>query len=207
VPGVPDPSTGFEAGPPSHADGIERERLSREQLIATLQSAFPDCEDLHRELEIVVLQRIATQQAIDAYALQIGSWRIDLPVRLAQSAASAAILTGAIAITGDASVPVAVLALVLPFLVDIDRVEVRTRDRIVLAHLQDEIDLTDPESTYRRLPEDLREQLTLLEFADTLDRLRAARLIPDGRAVSIPLPQPASAPSAHKVPETDQQTP
>lgn len=81
------------------------------------------------------------------------------------------------------SIPVVLLALVLRFLVDLERVEIRTRDRIIRAALKEPIDFDDVAAVYAKLPADIRAQLTLFEFADTLDRLRAAgRLrVGDGR--------------------------
>jgi hypothetical protein len=168
--------------------------LSREALIDALEVLLPGRRELHEELEIAVLQRIAGEQPVDAFGLRVGHWRIDLPTRLMQTAVSAAVLGGAIAATGEVGVPAAVLALVLPFLVDVERIEVRTRDRIVRAYLSDPDVLDDPEAAYAALPDDLREQLTLLEFADTLDRLRLAGGLSDDdpAEVSVELPPPAA---------------
>jgi hypothetical protein len=46
------------------------------------------------------------------------------------------------------------------------------------------------------LPEELRAQLTLLEFADVLDRLRGAEELPGApqRRIRLPLPPPADSP-------------
>ena len=83
-------------------------------------------------------------------------------------------------------------ALVLPFLVDVERIEVRTRDRIVRAHLSDPDGIDDPEAAYAALPDDLREQLTLLEFADTLDRLRVAGRLSGDDAAEVSRRTPAA---------------
>ena len=154
--------------------------LSREELSQTLEWLFPEERELHAELEVVVLQQIAESQPLDAYALRIGPWRLDLPTRLAQAAVASAALGGAIEVAGKTSIPVVLLALVLRFLVDVERVEIRTRDRIIRAALKEPIDLDDVAATYAKLPEDIRVQLTLFEFADTLDRLRAAGMLHAG---------------------------
>src|SRR5439155_11016337 len=70
---------------------------------------------------------LAEAQPLDAFALRVGPWRLDLPTRLAQAAIASAALSGAIEVAGVSSIPVVLLALVLRFLVDFQRVEVRTR--------------------------------------------------------------------------------
>ena len=93
--------------------------------------------------------------------------------------------------------PVAILAIALPFLVDIERVELRGRDRVVLGRLR-ELSGGDAQVAYGLLPEDLLEQVTLLEFADVWQRLcEAGELAPstDPRSVTWRLRGGASSPS------------
>lgn len=186
---------------PSRAIHDARLTLRRESLIDPLQQLFPGRLDLHQSLEVVVLQQIAHSQPVDAFGLRVGQWRIDMPTRLMQAAVSASVLGGAIAVTGESSVPVVLLALVLPFIVKAERIEVRTRGRIVRAHLTDRQLLDDPEAAYATLPEELRRRLTLLEFPDTLDRLRAAALLPgDSTIVELRLPPAPEQPARRVTP-------
>jgi hypothetical protein len=161
-------------------------RVDRDALVSLHSTLSVDAR--FQDFELVILQAAAADIDVEPFALRVGDWQIDMPQRLLQSATATAVLAAAIAADGLSSIPVAVLAVVLPFLLDIERVELRSRDRIVLAWLRD-VDLAggDPESAYGRLPEDLRLQLTLLEFADVWDRLIAAGEIdphtPASRAV------------------------
>lgn len=180
-------------------DAGERVQVSREQLLAVFGDALPGFADVHVDMEIAVLAQIAGEQPVDAFGLRVGHWRIDLPTRLAQTAIATSVLGGAIAVTGQASVSVAVLALILPFIVDVERVEVRTRDRIVRAHLSNPSLLDDPAAAYAALPDELRAQLTLLELADVLDRLRDAGELPsddDRSTITVRLP-PTPGSSTH----------
>ncbi|HEX8121227.1 MAG TPA: hypothetical protein VF549_08175 [Solirubrobacteraceae bacterium] len=154
---------------------MDREGLLRLHSELRVEAPFED-------FELVVLQAAAASVEVDRFALRVGHWRIDMPRRLLQTSVATGVLAAGIAAGGVSSVPVAVLAVVLPFLVDIDRIELRARDRIVLGRLRD-LDARggDPEAAYRRLPEDLRKQLTLMEFADVWDRLiEAGEIEPDG---------------------------
>lgn len=176
MPGVPDSLGEILGATAAASNPAERVSIDREAIYELLEQTFPGLPALHADLEIIVLEHSARTVPVDPFALRVGSWRLDLPKTLLQSSLATAVLAGAISIGGPASVPVAVLAVVLPFLVDMERVEVRTRDRIVLAALRRTIPAEehDVARLYEELPDDLRHQLTLLEFADTLDRLRLA---------------------------------
>lgn len=148
-------------------------RVDRDALLSLHSTLSVDAR--FQDFELLILQAAAADIDVEPFALRVGEWQIDMPQRLLQSATATAVLAAAIAADGLSSIPVAVLAVVLPFLLDIERVELRSRDRIVFARLRD-VDLAggDPESAYGQLPEDLRLQLTVLEFADVWDRLVAA---------------------------------
>ena len=160
--------------------------MTREDLVSlhrALQIPAP-----FEDIELLVLQAAASSIDVDPFALRVGHWRIDMPKRLLQSTVATGALAAAIAAGGVSSVPVAVLAVVLPFLVDVERIELRGRDRIVLAHLRDAaVTGGNPEAAYARLPPDLRGQLTLLEFADIWDRLLdAGEVQPESQAGAGP---------------------
>lgn len=79
--------------------------------------------------------------------------------------------------------PVVVLACVVPFLVEIERVELTPGDELVVAALRatalraTALHGGDDHVWYRALPPQLRAQLTQIEFLDLLGRLREAGIV------------------------------
>jgi hypothetical protein len=133
------------------------------------------------------------------FEIRVGEFQIDAQRATVQSAVAAAVLAIAAREAGLDSVPVALLALTLPFLVDIQRIELRPSERVVLAALRDDIlEPGSPRVWYERLPETLREQLTELEFTDLLARLQEygavrevsgeVQLLPPRRHLRFPFP-------------------
>lgn len=154
--------------------------VDRDSLAAIRDAFAPDVPFDDFEL-VFLLHSAAADSSVEPFALRVGHWRIDLKARVLQSTIATAVLAAVIATDGATSVPFLVLAAVLPFLVDIERVELQGRDRIVLARLKGLKLDADAELAFRQIPEDLREQLTVFEFADIWDRLRAAgKLEPTG---------------------------
>jgi hypothetical protein len=106
------------------------------------------------------------------FEASVGPWSIDVSRALLRSALSAAILVVAARRSAVDGLPVIVLAMVLPLLVDIDRVEVRAAEEVVLGALRSSLATRgDIESFYAELPPDLREQITLADFCSLVDGL------------------------------------
>jgi hypothetical protein len=111
-------------------------------------------------------------------ALRLGNWRADMPTKILQSGVTAALMVGAIEAAGINSTPVVVLAAVVPFLVDVEHVEISQSDRMVFAALK--TNLVTPQerrALWGSLPADLQHELTFLEFVDLLERLEQAGVI------------------------------
>lgn len=107
--------------------------------------------------------------------LRLGKWHMDVARGAIQSAITTAILLPVCHATGTNDIPVVVLATVLPFLVNIEEIEVRESDLHVLAVVREEFFFpNDVERVYESLPDDLRHEITLLEFRDLAQRLTAA---------------------------------
>jgi hypothetical protein len=83
-----------------------------------------------------------------------------------------------LAVAGFDQLPALVLPAVLPLLVDIDRVELSASEEHLLANLRLRPDVVkqahSPEGLYAELPDELREQVSLLDFLDFVQRLVAA---------------------------------
>lgn len=107
--------------------------------------------------------------------LRIGRWHLDVTRGMIQSAISTAILLPVCHATGTNDIPLVVLAAVLPYLVTIEEVEVRASDLHVLAIAREDFFLPNEiERVYGNLPDDIRHELTLLEFRDLAQRLTTA---------------------------------
>lgn len=125
-----------------------------------------------------ILRQILSDLADEPLAVRLGSWRVGVPAAALRAGVGAALMVAAIEAVGIDSVPVVVLTAVLPFLVDIEHVEVSQADRIVLAALKTSLrSPQDRRTLWDALPPDLRHELSFLEFADLLDRLSQASLI------------------------------
>jgi hypothetical protein len=145
--------------------------------VALLPGDTPSIVAVRAEVERVA-RFLLREPTDDALQMRLGGWQLDGRRSAVQAAATAAVLAIAAQQTGLDSVPVALLALVLPFLVDIERVELRPSETIVLAALSSRAPAGEDAATwYAALPADLRDQITELEFADLLQRLNAAGAI------------------------------
>ncbi len=112
------------------------------------------------------------------FGYRVGRWSADVRRSTVQSAVAAAVLALGARAAGINSLPVAVLAVILPFIVDIDRVEVRASDREVVAALRRASPIRGTANDwYDVLPTDVAQQITRLEFLDVLERLSAAGLV------------------------------
>jgi hypothetical protein len=125
-----------------------------------------------------VLRQVLSDLADEPLAVRLGGWRVDVSATALRAGVGASLMVAAIEAVGIDSVPVVVLTAVLPFLVDIEHIEVSPADRIVLAALK--TNLASPQNRralWDALPPDLQHELSFLEFADLLDRLSQANLI------------------------------
>ena len=114
----------------------------------------------------------------NAFEMRTGEWRIDLSAAVAKSVATASVSTLALQLLGQSSIPATVLSIVVPFLFELERIEVDAGDvyligRIVAAHGTGPHHLT---TLYEALSEDLRRDLPVHEFAGLIDRLQQAGL-------------------------------
>lgn len=90
-----------------------------------------------------ILRQILSDLADEPLAVRLGSWRVGVSAAALWAGMGAALVIAAIEAVGIDSVPVVVLTAVLPFLVDIEHVEVSQADRVVFAELK--AGLTSPQ--------------------------------------------------------------
>lgn len=122
---------------------------------------------------------LSTQTATTGtpFEVRTGEWTLDLPAATARAAVNSAFLTALLTALGEQSLPAILLSMMVPFLFDVQRVEISASDRYVYAqmleHAPDSGKIT---AWYRRLPDHVRAELSELEFRDLLQRLEAAGL-------------------------------
>lgn len=114
----------------------------------------------------------------DPFQMRVGGWRIDLRKSVVQATLASSLMIAAINVAGEGSVPIEILAIALPFLVDVERIEVSVADRYVLGQMRlRDLQPASVEDWWTSLPSRLREEMTQLEFLDLIGRLRDAGAI------------------------------
>jgi hypothetical protein len=157
--------TGGTAG---EHDSVE---LTDQSLVALAKRLAPDNPD--RLIEVVV--RLLDEALDDPLALRIGGWKLNVPLRLFQSLVASAVLVVGVEKLGTDSIAVVVLAAVLPFLLEIDKVRISPSEQLVFTELASTLASPKlPQELWAALPDDIRHELTYLEFVDLLDRLEQA---------------------------------
>jgi len=122
--------------------------------------------------DLAVLQLVGESDV--PLEMRVGKWRWNATQGAVQSAIATAVLLPVCYATGVVGIPAVVLAAVLPLLLNVEKIEVRASDLHVLATVKDELYFpNDIERVYDQLPEDLRHEITLLEFRDLVQRLTA----------------------------------
>ena len=133
---------------------------------------------------------VADTDAEEALDLRSGGWVIDLRGGLVRSALATAFLAGALAASGVTGLLPLVAPAVLPLLFDVRQVRLTRSQELILAELQLTPDARSggltAEELYARLPYQIRDQLSWLDFVDFLDQVRRAGLADpaaDGRLI------------------------
>ncbi len=160
-------------------DALGSDRELREP---ELQSTVARLTDLDGEA-----LRVATRTAeavivvgLDERALHArpGGWVLRLGDATARAGLATAVTAGVMAAAGFDQLPALVLPAVLPLLIDLDHVELSPGDRHVLATLRLQPDVVNTENSppalYDALPADLRDQVSMPDFLDLIERLRDA---------------------------------
>ncbi|MFE7028796.1 SEFIR domain-containing protein [Streptomyces sp. NPDC057621] len=175
---------------------------------AGFDALFPEVAENRLILDAAVLERLAALLDMDpaevsvtvrslvrehggdmsAFEMRTNTWRIDLPDAIAKSVLVGVVATSVLQLLSADAFPVAVAGMVAPLVFEIRRVELRPSDAVIHARLSlvADGDSHRLDDLYGTLPEDVRAELTLTEFADVVERLLRARLAvvgPDGLRV------------------------
>ena len=136
----------------------------------------------HEPSEIDRLFQLAhvsqTEDPGPPFEIRMGGWQLDLPTAIARGVTNGTVLGALLAATGQASVPATVLSVVVPFIFDLQRVNISRSDKVILAALlQDPWGREPIDVWYDKLPSHVREELSSLEFVDVIERLEDAGLV------------------------------
>lgn len=132
------------------------------------------------------LEGVLTAAGVElpAFAIRSGTWRIDLVPALARSAVGGLVAATVLRLIGADAVPVTVLAALAPALFEIREIDVSGSDALIHAQLRATVNEgpMSVEGLYKKLPDAIRDELTLTEFGDVIGRLLDARLVRVGRS-------------------------
>ena len=121
----------------------------------------------------------AMEQSPTALEFRPGGWRVDVAATMVRTALTTSIMIAALWISGIDQIPAAVMTAVLPMLVVTERVHLDRREQYLLTQLQQSVGSAQglavhPDVLYNKLPVDVRDQLSPLDFQDFLDAFIAA---------------------------------
>ncbi|MGQ4436277.1 MULTISPECIES: SEFIR domain-containing protein [unclassified Streptomyces] len=171
---------GYEGGWAEEAGLL---RVDREVTTARVDTAAVDRAafllDVQPKEVMVALRGMMRLHATEVppFEMGTGAWRIDLPGALARSVVSGVVAAMLLRLLGADDLPLTVLGAVAPLAFEIKRVEVLPSDVIIQAQLAAAVGdgVCSAAELYQTLPEEVRQELTVVEFADVLERLVKAR--------------------------------
>lgn len=143
----------------------------------SLDNEFKELESL-KIVEAVFLSHIG-QKETDKLEFLNGGWTINVKGGIAKSAVGYAVMAGVLTLAGVTNgLALAVLPSILPFLFEIEKVDLNRREKFILAQLHLKKDVREqmhsPEQLYNLLPQDIQDQLNFLDFQDFLDKIDLA---------------------------------
>lgn len=102
-------------------------------------------------------------------------WKVSVTPTVIKFAVTGAILASGLVAAGVTGISAQVLPAILPFLFDFEKIELSKGDKFLLAKIKLVEEISDrtlsPELIYERLPQDLKSQLSQIDFFDFLERL------------------------------------
>jgi hypothetical protein len=154
--------------------------LDQPALLRLLRDATGITPETHPFAVIAAEDALATNgRATPVLEVRPGGWVVDMTSSLARTAVTTALMTAVMYAGGFDQIPAYVLPAVLPLLVDLDRVRLSRSDRKLLALLRVNAGAAmgqpvHPDVLYNRLPADVRQDVSPLDFTDFVERLIAA---------------------------------
>jgi hypothetical protein len=143
---------------------------------------MPDTYAGRRGLDVFLqaVQAAADETADADLQFRPGGWQVDLRRGAVQSVIAAALIGGLLIALGATAIPAAVVTAVVPLFFDIKRVALTPGQEYLLAELVGHKEALDgtrtPRELYDQLTDEVRRQLSYMDFADFLDTCRRAGL-------------------------------
>jgi len=143
---------------------------------------MPDTYAGRRGLDVFLqaVQAAADETADADLQFRPGGWQVDLRRGAVQSVIAAALIGGLLIALGATAIPAAVVTAVVPLFFDIKRVALTPGQEYLLAELVGHKEALDgtrtPRELYDQLADEVRGQLSYMDFADFLDTCRRAGL-------------------------------
>ncbi|MFI7545583.1 hypothetical protein [Actinoplanes sp. NPDC049599] len=138
---------------------------------------FASRQGLQILLDVVKNSQSAGEPAADFHFTPAG-WEVRLSRATAKGLMTSAILAGLLAIVGADQLPAEVLAVAIPLLFDVEKVELSRGERYLLARLVEvpgAVGKTmEQKELYALLPDDIREQTSFIDFVEFLDAFHKA---------------------------------
>ena len=141
---------------------------------------MPDTYAGRRGLDVFLqaVQAAADETADADLQFRPGGWQVDLRRGAVQSVIAAALIGGLLIALGATAIPAAVVTAVVPLFFDIKRVTLTPGQEYLLAELVGHKEALDgtrtPRELYDQLTDEVRGQLSYMDFADFLDTCRRA---------------------------------
>jgi hypothetical protein len=170
-----------EPGTADAAAGAQQ-TVSSEDLERLWSDLMPDTYAGRRGLDVFLQAvRAGADETPDAdLQFRPGGWQVDLRRGAVQSVIAAALIAGLLVALGATAIPAAVVTAVVPMFFDIQRVALTPGQEYLLAELVGHKEALDgtrtPRELYDQLTEEVRSQLSFMDFADFLDTCRRAGL-------------------------------
>jgi len=132
----------------------------------------------HDAERLLITHALAAGADLDPFEIRVGEWYLDLPAATARAVINGTVLTSALAALHQASIPAAVLSVIVPFVFDVEHVRLSSSDRYVYALLRrKQFDRKAIDDWYVELPPGVRGEIARLEFRDLVERLEQAGLV------------------------------
>jgi hypothetical protein len=165
--------------------------VSSEDLERLWSDLIPDTYAGRRGLDVFLqaVQAGAGETPDADLQFRPGGWQVDLRRGAVQSVVAAALIVGLLVALGATAIPAAVVTAVIPMFFDIQRVALTPGQEYLLAELVGRKEALDgtrtPRELYDQLTEEVRSQLSFMDFADFLDACRRAGLADTSAAGTV----------------------
>ena len=142
-----------------------------------LDNDFKELESL-KIVEFVFLANVGYKDSDELKFLN-GGWTINAKAGIVKAAVGYAVMAGVFSLIGTTGgIALAILPSILPFLFEIEKIELNRKEQYILSklHLREEVkrEMHNPTQLYELLPPEIKDNLNFLDFQDFLDKIDLA---------------------------------